>query len=112
MVSIAASESQQIECTFTSEPITVTAAPVTVGGRVVDPSGHGVKGVQISMLDPANGSYRYAQTNSFGYYSFDNVTAGKTYVFMASAKKYKFVNGTQTATVNTDISNLNFSTTR
>jgi len=87
-VSLAAADSQQIECTFTSEPLSPTAAPVTVGGRIVDLAGRGAMGIQLGLFDPTTGQTRYALTNSFGYYYFDNVTAGHTYLMQVYSKRY------------------------
>lgn len=66
-----------------------TAASVEVSGRVVTPDGRGVRGARVSISDQA-GALRTALTGSFGYYRFDDVTAGRNYVVSASAKGYNF----------------------
>lgn len=69
--------------------ITPTAASVFVGGRVLSPSGRGVKSAQISLVTQ-NGEIRTTLSNMFGYFSFQNVLTGETYVLNASHKKYQF----------------------
>jgi hypothetical protein len=107
-VSIAAADSQQIECTFTSEPIGTTAAPVTVGGRIVDGFGRGVSGIQVRLFDPTTGQTRNALTNSFGYYFFESVTAGRTYILMAYSNRYSVKSPSQVLNVDNDLLDVNF----
>ena len=108
-VSVVGNPGQQIECTFTSQQLAPTAAGVYVGGRVLDSRGFGVRGISIALFDPSTGAFRYSLTNAFGYYSFDDVTAGRTYILMApSTKRYTFANETRTVNVNQDMLDLNF----
>lgn len=81
----------------TGAPITVAvqgpspavAANVTVAGRVFTNGGMPLRGVSVIMDDGA-GHTRVSLTSSFGYYSFDNVTAGTTYTISVSSKRYTF----------------------
>ena len=107
-VSLAAADSQQIECTFTSEPLSPTAAPVTVGGRIVDLAGRGAMGIQLGLFDPTTGQTRYALTNSFGYYYFDNVTAGHTYLMQVYSKRYTLRFDSVVLNVTNDMFDENF----
>jgi CSLREA domain-containing protein len=66
-----------------------SAASVSVGGRVLNSEGQGIFGAQVSMTD-ASGSLRQARTNPFGYYRFDNVSAGETYIFTINHKRFEF----------------------
>jgi hypothetical protein len=67
----------------------VTAASVTVSGRVLKPSGKGINRAVVTMSDMM-GNVRTATTNQFGYYRFDGVQVGKLYVLEAKAKNYRF----------------------
>ena len=67
----------------------VTAAEVTVAGRVTTANGNGIPRAVISMSD-TNGVVRTARVNQFGYFKFENVEAGETYVFETRAKGYSF----------------------
>lgn len=77
---------------FTSFPITVlspTAASVPVSGRVLTLGGLGVRGAAVTMTDDL-GNSRMVLTGAFGYYTFENVEAGRTYTVSVSAKRYTF----------------------
>jgi hypothetical protein len=66
-----------------------TAAPVTVAGRVVSSSGMGVRNALVSMKDNS-GETVNARTNTFGYFRFNSVRTGQTYVLSVQAKGYSF----------------------
>jgi hypothetical protein len=94
----------------TGAPITVqiqgpTAAAVSVSGRVTTSNGLGVSKAVVSITDP-NGNTRSALTSSFGYYRFDNVTAGRTYVIGVISKRFSFT--PQTLPVNDNLASVDF----
>jgi predicted outer membrane repeat protein len=82
-----------------------TAASVQVGGRVTA-LGRGLPDAQVTLSDQ-NGQTRTALTNAFGYYQFENVTAGETYIISIRAKRYQFA--PQLVSVATDVTDLEFS---
>ncbi len=82
-----------------------TAATVSVGGRVLSADNRAVSGAQISMTDQT-GNVRLARTNPFGYYSFEEIPAGATYIFSVSHKLYQFA--PQVLTINEATDGLNF----
>ena len=84
-----------------------TAASVTIGGRVTTAEGRGIRYAHVMMTDAA-GETRMTRTGSFGYYRFDDVTAGETYIFSASAKEFSFQNSTQVINVVEELENLDF----
>jgi uncharacterized delta-60 repeat protein len=83
-----------------------TAAQVSVSGRVfiADGSG-GLKNASV-VLTGANGGRQAVVTGSFGYFRFDAVQAGETYIVSIVAKGYQFA--PQAVTVNEELSELNF----
>lgn len=64
-----------------------TSANVAVSGSVKTANGSGIRNAVVTLTD-LNGNVRRAQTGSFGYYKFDNVEAGQTYVISVSAKRF------------------------
>jgi uncharacterized repeat protein (TIGR01451 family) len=66
-----------------------TAAGVEVSGRVLTPDGRGLRNAVVAMTDP-NGVLRTATTSSFGYYRFENVEAGPSYVMGVTSRSYRF----------------------
>jgi parallel beta-helix repeat protein len=81
-----------------------TAASVTVSGRVMAGK-RGVNRAQVYMTDK-NGITRTALTNPFGYFYFDQVEAGGTYIFNVISKSYTFM--TQVVNANQQIDDLTF----
>ena len=108
-VSIIADPSQQVECTFTSEQLTPTAAGVTISGRIVDTDGRGVRGVSVQLIDPLGGPTQWTRTNTFGFYSITDVTVGHTYVLVArSTKRWNILSDTRTISPLEDIAGIDF----
>ena len=71
--------------------ITVPAA--SISGRVITPDGRGVRGATVTIVD-SNGFARTVTTSSFGYYTFDDLTAGASYVIGVSSRQYRFATRT------------------
>lgn len=66
-----------------------SAANVSVAGRVLTADGRGVRNAIVSLTD-SNGNTLTARTTSFGYYHFDDVLSGGTYVISVTSKRYQF----------------------
>lgn len=88
-----------------AENLVPTAANVSVGGRVMDSNGAGISRTRV-LITNQNGEIRAATTNSFGYYRFNEVQSGETYVVSAHHKEYLF--NPQVITVTEDIRNADF----
>ena len=71
------------------EPLGTTAAHVAVSGRVVSAEGIAIRGVRVT-LDDGTGKPMTVTTNAFGYYHFDAVQSGGTYVLNANGRGYTF----------------------
>lgn len=84
-----------------------TAASVSVGGRILTGEGRGIRNVRVIMTAP-NGETRTAISSSLGYYRFEDVPAGETYIFSVRAKQFNFNQATQVLTVQGDTDNINF----
>lgn len=85
----------------------ITAATVTVGGRVMTATGRGISGVRLSLTD-SEGSVRTATTSLSGYYQFDDVQVGGTYILSASRKHYTFNQPLQVLNINEETDGVNF----
>jgi hypothetical protein len=84
-----------------------TAATVSVSGRVISTTGRGIGGVRLSLTD-SQGNVRTATTTSFGYYRFDDVQAGGTYILSASSKRYTFSQPVQVLNINEETNQIDF----
>jgi len=72
--------------TFT---ITQAAARVQVGGRVQTSDGRGIRNAVVSITD-SHGVKRAVTTSSLGFYRFDEIEAGDTYIIRVASKQYRF----------------------
>ena len=82
-----------------------TAANVSVSGRVLTLNGNGVRNVIVTLTDN-QGITRRVNTSSFGYYSFDDVTVGETYIINPSSKRFQFA--PQVVTVSDELTDVDF----
>lgn len=85
-------------------PLGTTAAGATVSGQVTT----GRRGLNraIVYLQGQDGSMRIMRTNPFGYFQFEDVEAGQTYIVSVMSKRYQFV--PQVITVTGALDNLLF----
>jgi hypothetical protein len=83
-----------------------TAASVSVSGRVTFGSGSMTARAVVSLTD-MQGNTKTVQTNPFGYYRFDDISAGQTVTVQVLAKGAAFA--PQVVTVNENVENLDFS---
>lgn len=90
-----------------AETLQPTASEAQIFGRVLD-GRKGLANAVVSYID-ANGSTRAARTNRSGYFRFDAVESGATYVFSVECQLHRFA--PQVVNVTGDIAELNFSTT-
>ena len=84
-----------------------SAATVAVAGRVLSANGNGINKAIVTLTDQGGGVRRLI-TNSFGYYRFDGVETGRTYVLTAGSKRYAFVNPTLVISPNDDATDIDF----
>ena len=68
---------------------TATAANVSVSGRVLTPDGRGLRNARVTMTDQ-NGVVRAVTTSSFGYYRFEDVESGQTYIVSVASRTYHY----------------------
>jgi len=83
----------------------LSAAAVTVAGRVLTQDGRGIAKAIVSISDQS-GNFRTAMTNPFGYYTFEGVAAGQSYTLQVKSKSYQFA--PQIISIGDDISDLDF----
>ena len=66
-----------------------SAAEVSVSGRVTDSAGRGIRNAMV-RIEGQDGFPHSVSTSSFGYYTFDNVVPGESYVISVSVRRYRF----------------------
>lgn len=90
---------------YYTPPLAPSAATVMVGGQVTTASGRSISRARVALTD-GNGETRYAFTSSFGYFRFEEIQVGETYIFEVRHKSYQFV--PQVLTINDEVIDLNF----
>jgi hypothetical protein len=90
---------------FEFNALVPTAASVSIGGRVSFNKNSFLSRATVTLTD-MQGTVRTAPVNPFGYYKFEDVSAGQIVTVQVSAKGATFA--PQVVTVNEDIENLDF----
>ena len=88
-------------------PSGTTAARVAISGRVFTASGGGIRNVRLTLTS-ADGSAQQVVTNAFGYYFFDQVVVGRTYLLEVTARHFVFGATTRILDVRDELANLDF----
>ena len=70
--------------------IPTTAASVGISGRVTTANGNGIRNAKVVITGNSLVQPRIATTGSFGYYTFDGLETGETYVLTVNSKRYTF----------------------
>lgn len=84
-----------------------TAADVSVSGRVTRANGRAAARAILTLNDGTNEA-RYAVTNTFGYYRFTGLTAGRSYVIAVNAKAIRFKNPSMMVEATDSLYDVNF----
>lgn len=85
-----------------------TAANANIGGRVLNAGGTGIGKATITITGDGIQPMQ-ARTNAFGYYNFDNLPTGGTYVLtIGGTKAYTFANPSRVVSLNDSIADADF----
>lgn len=72
------------------EFISPTAAGASISGRVLTADGRPIRNATLTVTGNSLTTPLRATTGSFGYYSFDGLTVGETYVITVTSKRFTF----------------------
>jgi subtilisin-like proprotein convertase family protein len=67
-----------------------TAANASVSGRVTTADGRGIRNANVVITGNSLSSPIVATTGSFGYFTFDGLATGETYVVTVNSQRYTF----------------------
>lgn len=84
-----------------------TSASAAVSGTVRTASGNGIRNASVTLTD-MNGNVRKIQTGSFGFYKFEDVEVGQTYIISVSAKRFTFAQSSRVLSVSEDAAEVDF----
>ncbi len=69
--------------------LSTTSTGVLVSGRVMEPGGRGLRGARVTIVD-SFGVATSVVTSSLGYYTFEDVAAGGTYIIGVGSRRFRF----------------------
>ena len=93
---------------FWTPTIAPSAASVSVSGRILTANNNGIVNVSLMLTDPETGEVRYARSNTFGHYIFENLAVGKIYILTVSAKKFVFAQNTRVINLLDELTDADF----
>lgn len=85
-----------------------TAASASLAGRVMTAEGQPIRNVGVTIEGGSLNGRRYALTNGLGYYSFDDLTAGESYVISVNSKRFIFPIPSRVITLNDSVADADF----
>ncbi|HEY0458243.1 MAG TPA: carboxypeptidase-like regulatory domain-containing protein [Pyrinomonadaceae bacterium] len=88
-------------------PLAPTSANVSISGRVLTADGQGIRNARLVLTD-SSGAPRFAQAGSFGYFHFENVPVGETYVLTIYSNRFTFAQSSQVISLNDELTDVNF----
>lgn len=92
---------------WTPDDFMPTAANVVIGGRVATVQGRGIVNVVVVLM-AQNGSVRTTATSTLGYYKFNDVPAGESYIVSVMTKRYEFPESSRMIQATDDVTDCNF----
>lgn len=99
-------DSIAIAC-YISDPNTPTTASVPFSGGILAFKWRGISITCVSITNQ-NDETHAALTNPFGYYRFNEIPAGETYIISVAHRRYQFINNPRILTILDEISELGF----
>lgn len=90
------------------EFFSTTAASASVSGRVLTAGGQGIRNAEVTISGGVLTEPVRVQTGSFGYYSFEGLQSGQTYIVRVSSRRFLFTMPTRIITLTDNISDLDF----
>ena len=68
----------------------VIAATASISGRITTAGGNGIRNATVTITGNSLPEPRVSTTGSFGYYTFDGLQTGETYVVTVNSRRYTF----------------------
>lgn len=94
------------------ERLSPTAADASISGRVMTADGRGIKGASVTLSSGGPERNIRVITGTFGYYRFDGLRVGETYVLTVGAKRYTFANPSRAVSLDDEVSDADFTALR
>jgi hypothetical protein len=86
----------------------VTAAGANIAGQVRTANGRGIGDVYVTVSGGGLSEPMLAITSPFGYYSFENLPVGDTYIISVASKQYTFKNPSRAVRLEDNLTDQDF----
>jgi len=90
------------------EFLQTTASGVSMSGRVTTASGAGIRNARVTVSGNSLPEPMITTTGSFGYFSFDGLTAGETYIVTVNSQRYTFQVPSRVITLVDNLTDVDF----
>lgn len=90
------------------QPLNPSAGGSNVGGRVTRADGMGLGSVSVVLQNPLTGERRTTLSSPFGYYYFEDVPTGESYVVSVASHNYTFLVSTRFFTLFDSVAGIDF----
>ncbi len=95
--------------TFCFEPFSgPSSAGVTLSGRAITTGGIGIAGARINVMNLMTGEVTRSTTNSFGYYTVEDLAVSEVYLVTISHRRHQFFDPERTISLDDDVVGLDF----
>ena len=84
------------------------AAGASLGGRIVTSNGRGIRNVVVIVSGNNIKEPKSAKTGAFGYYNFEDLSAGATYIVTVNSKRFGFQIPSRVITLHDQIADVDF----
>jgi uncharacterized delta-60 repeat protein len=85
-----------------------TAATASINGRVTTASGRSIRNVSLMLTETTTGETKQTLTNPFGYYRFQDLEVGRSYVLSVKSKRFTFAEPSRVITLDEDLTGEDF----
>ena len=85
-----------------------SAANASLSGRVMTAGGNGISNVRVVISGNNLPQPLVTRTSSFGYFGFDNLETGETYIVTVNSKRFVFTQPSRIVTLNDSIDDFDF----
>lgn len=89
------------------EALAPSAAFVRISGKITTANGNGIRNAVVTLAD-TNGNVQTGVSGSMGYYNFDEVVVGRTYILTVSSKRYQFLESSRIILIGDDAIEIDF----